>query len=77
MNRLFVSSLEYIADWRKTHTEYYFPKVETKDYNVITDEKKSFSSASQKYENIRKVATDWGHDYATGCLLDCPYFGEN
>ena len=26
------------------------------------------------YDNIRNIATDQGHDYATGCLVDCNYF---
>ena len=26
------------------------------------------------YENFRKIATDQGDDYTTGCLLDYPYF---
>ena len=26
------------------------------------------------YENIRKIATGQGDDYATGCLLDYPFF---
>ena len=26
------------------------------------------------YDNIRKVATGYGDDYTTGCLLDYPYF---
>ena len=26
------------------------------------------------YDNIRKIATGQGDDYATGCLLDYPYF---
>ena len=29
------------------------------------------------YENIRKIATGQGHDYATGCLLDYAYFRDN
>ena len=29
------------------------------------------------YENIRKIATGKGDDYATGCLLDCPSFKGN
>ena len=28
------------------------------------------------YENIRKIATDQGDDYITGCLLDYPYFKD-
>ena len=29
------------------------------------------------HENIRKIATGQGDDYATGCVLDYPYFKEN
>ena len=29
------------------------------------------------YENIRKIDTSQVDDYATGCLLDYPYFKEN
>ena len=29
------------------------------------------------YENIRKIATDKGDDYTTGCLLDYSYFNTN
>ena len=28
------------------------------------------------YDNIRKIATGYGDDYTTGCLLDYPYFIE-
>ena len=29
------------------------------------------------YGNIRKIATDQGDDFTTGCLLDYPYFKGN
>ena len=29
------------------------------------------------YENIRKIATGKGDDYATDCLLDYPYFKDS
>ena len=29
------------------------------------------------YENIRKIATGQEDDYATGCILDYAYFGDN
>ena len=29
-----------------------------------------------KYENLRKIETGEGGDYATGCLLDYNYFKE-
>ena len=32
---------------------------------------------SKTYENIRKIATGKGDDYATGCLLDYTYFKKN
>ena len=32
---------------------------------------------NKTYENIRKIATGKRNDYATGCLLDYPYFKEN
>ena len=31
---------------------------------------------NKTYENIRKIDTGKGDDYATGCLLDYPYFKE-
>ena len=30
-----------------------------------------------KHGNVRKIATGQGDDYATGCLLDYPYFKKN
>ena len=35
------------------------------------------NNMNKTYENIRKIATGKGDDYATGCLLDYPYFKEN
>ena len=32
---------------------------------------------NKTYENIRKIAIGKRGDYATGCLLDYPYFEEN
>ena len=32
---------------------------------------------SKTYENIRKIATGAGDDYAAGCLLDYPYFKDS
>ena len=28
------------------------------------------------YDNIREIATGYGYDYTTGCLLDYPYFAN-
>ena len=66
---------------RTLHSTYYLQKVEIKDYNVIIDGKNFFDqpidSMAKSYENIRKIATDQGNDYATGCLLDCSYLKDH
>ena len=79
-NRLFVLAFEN-ENGRTSHSTYYLPKVEIKDYNVMIDGRNFFdqpiNSMSKTYENIRKIATGKGDDYATGCLLDYSYFKEN
>ena len=80
VNRLFVLYFEK-ENGRTSHSEYYLPKVEVKDYNVNIDDKNFFdqpvNNDIKTYENIRKIATGQGDDYATDCLLDYPYFKEN
>ena len=77
VNRLFVLSFEN-EDQRKSHSTYYLPKVEIKDYNVMTDGKNFFdqpiNSTTKPYENIRKIATGQGDDYTIGYLLDYSHF---
>ena len=46
VNRLFVLSFENKAD-RTSHSEYYLPKVETKNYNVMIDGKNVFWSSNK------------------------------
>ena len=80
VSRLFVLSFENEND-RTSHSTYYLPKVEIKDYNVMIDGKNFFDQPVKNdkvtYENIRKIATGQGDDYTTGCLLDYSYFKEN
>ena len=80
VNRLFVLVFENEND-RTSHSTYYLPKVELKDYNVMIDGSNFFdqpiNSMNKTNENIRKIATGKGDDYTTGCLLDYPYFKEN
>ena len=72
VNRLFVLSFKN-DNQRKSHSTYYLPKVEIKDYNVMIDCKNLFgqpiNSMTKTYENIRKIATGQEDDYTTGCLL--------
>ena len=80
VNRLFVLSFENEDD-RTSHSTYYFPKAEIKDYNVRIHGKSFFdppiNSDYKTYENIRRIATGRGDDYTTGCLLDFSYFKEH
>ena len=61
-----------------SNKKYSLPNVEIKDYNVMIDEKnvsdQLIKNDKVTYENIRKIATGWGDDYATGCLVDYTYF---
>ena len=75
VNRLFVLPFEN-KNGRTSHSTYYLPKVEIKDYNVMIAGRNFFdqpiNSMNKTYENIRKIATGKGDDYTTGCLLDYP-----
>ena len=79
VNRLFVSKLSFENENnRVSHSTYYLPKAEIKDYNVMIDGKNFFdqpiNSDHKTYENIRKIATGQGDDYTTGCLLQYSFF---
>ena len=80
IHRLFVLSFENERG-RTSHSTYYLPKVEIKDYNVMIDGKNFFdqpiNSMTKTYENIRKIAIVQGDDYTTGCLLDYSYFKDH
>ena len=60
VNRLSVLSFEN-ENGTTSHSEYYLPKVETKDYNVMIDGENFFYEAVRidqiTYENIRKFST--------------------
>ena len=61
-----------------SNKKYSLPNLEIKDYNVMIDEKNFFDQPIKNdkvtYEIIWKIATGWGDDYATGCLVDYTYF---
>ena len=79
-SRHFVLSFEKEDD-RTSHSAYYLPKVEIKDYNVMIDGNTFFDQPINNnikiYKNIRKIATGKGGDYTTGCSLDYSYFDKN
>ena len=77
VNRLFVLAFENDAQGT-SNKRHYFPNVEIKDCNVMTDGKNVFdqpiNNMIKTYENIRKITIGHGDDYTTGCLLDYTYF---
>ena len=79
INRLFVLAFENDTQ-RTSHSGYYLSNVEIKDYNVMINGENFFDQPVKNkrttYDNIRKIATGYGDDYTTGCLLDHPYFIE-
>ena len=79
INKLFVLAFENDDD-RIRDDEYYLPTVEIKDYNIVINGENFFDQPIKNnkitYDNIRKIATGQGDDYATGCLLDYPYFAD-
>ena len=66
---------------RTSHSDYYLPKVEIKNYNVKINGKIFFdqpiNNNTKTYENVRKIAMGQGDDYIAGCLLDYPYFKKS
>ena len=79
INRLFVLAFENDDD-RISDDEYYLPTVEIKDYTIVINGENFFDQPIKNnkitYDNMRKIATGQGDDYATGCLLDYPYFAD-
>ena len=79
INRLF--SLGFEKDTQRTsHSVYYLPSVEIKNYNIVINGENFFDQPIKNkritYDNIRKIPRGYGDDYTAGCLLDYPYFIE-
>ena len=78
--RLFVLAFE--NDTQITSSKgYYLPNVVIKNYNLMINGENVFDQPIKgnkvTYKNIRKVAIGKVNNYATGCLLDYPYFRDN
>ena len=77
VNRFFVLAFE--GDTQRTsHSGYYLPNVEIKDYNIMINGENAFDQPIKNnkitYENIRKIVAGQGDDSTTCCLLDYSYF---
>ena len=72
VNRLFALSFEN-ENGRASHSEYYLPEVEIKDYIVKIDGKNVFDQSIKNdietYEKSRKISTGQGDNYTTHTSL--------
>ena len=62
----------------KSLKKYFLPRVKTENYNVDIDGRNFYdqpiNDSIKQYDEVRKVSTGQGDDYATGCLLAFGYF---
>ena len=70
-------SFEYNAH-QKTYNQCFLPTVETKDYNVLINDKNYFDRSvkndKRTYDNNQMITAGQRDDYTTACLLDYIYF---
>ena len=66
---------------RDSYRKYFVPRVDITSFNVLIDGRNFYdqpiNDSIGKYDQIRKIATGRGDNYATGCLLDYDYFKKN
>ena len=59
---------------RNSYRKYFVPRVDITSYNVLIDGRNFYdqpvNDSIRKYDEIRKITTGKGDNYATGCLLD-------
>ena len=76
VNRLFLLSFED-NDHRPSYKRYFLTTVEIKYDKLMIDGQRFFdqpvNNNLRTFDNIRKIATGQGDDYATGCLSDYNY----
>ena len=78
VNRLFVLIFENEDD-RTSLPKHYVPKVEIKDFNVLTDGKPFFEVPVKNREEAHEAIIEMSknNDYTTGILLDYKYFKDH
>ena len=73
VNRLFVLAYQN-ADDRQTFSQFSFPRVMVKDFNVIIDKLAFFDLPIKTEEFIQIIDVSRNNEYTTGNLLDYDYF---
>ena len=58
--------------------KYFLPRVKIENCNTEIDGKNFYdqpiNDSIKQFDEVRRVSTERGHDYRTGCLLDFVYF---
>ena len=66
---------------RDSYRKYFVPRVDITSCNVLINDRNFYdqpiNDSIRKYDEIRKIATGKGDNYATGCLLGYDYFKKN
>ena len=66
---------------RNSYRKYFVPRVDITSYNALIYGRnfcdQPINDSIRKYDEIGKIATGKGDNYATGCLLDYNYFKKN
>ena len=66
---------------RNGYRKYFVPREDITSYNVLIGGSNFYdqpiNDSIRKYDEIKKIATGKGDNYATGCLLDYDYFKKN
>ena len=66
---------------RDSYRKYFVPHVDITSYNMLIDGRNFYdqpiNDSIRKHDEIRKIVTVKGDNYATGCLLDYDYFKKN
>ena len=75
------SLCDYSGAGIKNNRKYFLPRGEIKNYNALIDGRNFYdqpiNDLMKQYDEIRKLSTGYGDDYATGCLFDYLYFKDN
>ena len=64
-----------------SYKKYFLLRVKIENYNIEIDGRNFYdepiNDSIKQYDEIRKISTEQGDDYTTGCLLDFTYFENN
>ena len=82
VKRLFILGYDNTAGNNEVSSDsfkkYFLPRVKIENYNIEIDGRNFYdqpiNDSIKQYDKIKKISTEQGDDYMTGCLLDFAYF---